>query len=152
MAKIYPRNPNTQCTVCRKLIYRRPIEIRSGNVFCSHACRAKFQSKEHPCVVCGTLILASANKKTCSRACANVHRTGIRYSLGRPHDKVQNQRLLKSRLIKLRGRLCERCGFPKTKILHVHQKDRNRTHNNLENLELICPNCHAEEHYLENAG
>ncbi|MBI2551090.1 HNH endonuclease [Candidatus Uhrbacteria bacterium] len=31
----------------------------------------------------------------------------------------------------------------------MHHKDRNREHNQLENLELICPNCHYEEHFLE---
>jgi hypothetical protein len=31
----------------------------------------------------------------------------------------------------------------------VHHRDRNRTHNDEENLELLCPNCHYEEHYLE---
>ncbi|MBI3573571.1 hypothetical protein HY090_00790 [Candidatus Kaiserbacteria bacterium] len=31
----------------------------------------------------------------------------------------------------------------------MHHKDRNRNNNSLGNLELICPNCHYEEHYLE---
>lgn len=89
------------------------------------------------------------NKKTCSRACANKHRKGIRYKMGRPHDKVVYQQGLKIRLLQQQGDKCGRCKYSNTKILVVHHKDRNRTHNDLDNLELICPNCHYEEHYLE---
>ena len=108
------------------------------------ACR-----KEAPCVVCGKLILAGLNKKTCSRSCANTSREGIKYKINRPRDKVVSQRALKVRLIEVRGIQCGRCGYSKIEILHVHHKDRNRGNNNLDNLELICPNCHYEEHYLE---
>jgi len=48
-----------------------------------------------------------------------------------------------------RGTKCERCGYKKYEILHVHHKNRNRNDNSMENLEIICPNCHYEEHYLE---
>jgi len=68
-----------------------------------------------------------------------------------PKDKVQYQRGLKLRLLKLSGTLCERCGYSKYEILNVHHKDRDRKHNELKNLELLCPNCHAEEHYMENS-
>ena len=153
MSERYKRNPNTQCLVCKKLIYRRPVEMRNNNarLFCGLACYGVANRKEKPCVICGKLILASANKKTCSRACANKNRAGIKYRIGRPRDKVKDQRSIKLRLIAERGKKCERCGFAKLEILHVHHKDRNRAHNELSNLELICPNCHATEHYLENS-
>ena len=66
-----------------------------------------------------------------------------------PKDKVKTQGLLKIRLLKIRGNKCERCGFGKYEILQIHHKDKNRNNNDLDNLELICPNCHSEEHYLE---
>ena len=151
MTEQYKRNPNTQCTVCGNPIYRRPVQLNTsqGRAFCGQACYGISNRKEVPCVVCGTPILAGAHKKTCSRACANKNRIGIKYGLGSPRDKVKDQRSVKLRLIAERGKKCERCGFAKLEILHVHHKDRNRTHNELKNLELICPNCHAEEHYLE---
>lgn len=50
-------------------------------------------------------------------------------------------------LIELRGHKCERCGnthWLNEKIkLQVHHKDGDRTNNLLENLELLCLNCHA---------
>ncbi len=149
MSDPYRRRPNSLCSVCGTPIYRRPIELRRGRVFCSQACYGKGIRKETPCVICGTLILASANKKTCSRACANTHRAGIKYGIGSSRDKVKSQRALKWRLLAERGQKCERCGYVKIEILEVHHKDRNRDNNDLSNLALVCPNCHAEEHYLE---
>ncbi len=100
-------------------------------------------------MICGKPILASANKKTCSRGCANKHRAGIKYKINRPRDKVKHYKSIKIRLLKMRGKNCERCGFGKYEILQIHHKDKNKTNNNFDNLELICPNCHSEEHYLE---
>jgi hypothetical protein len=94
------------------------------------------------------MLLASLNKKTCSRACSNILRTGIKYHQGRPRDKVVSQQALKVRLSLARGKVCERCSYDKYEILQVHHKDRNRNNNELENLELICPNCHYEDHFL----
>jgi hypothetical protein len=145
----YKRKPNTKCSICGKEIYRRPFQIKGGQVFCGLVCRGISDRKEIPCSVCGKLILSGLNKKTCSRACANIQRTGIKYHLGSPRDKVKYQKGLKLRLLKKRGRKCERCDYDKYEILQVHHKDRNRKNNDLKNLELICPNCHYEEHFLK---
>ncbi|MEK7613378.1 MAG: HNH endonuclease [Patescibacteria group bacterium] len=145
----YKRNPNIGCSVCGTKIYRRPSEIKRGRVFCGQKCYAQAQRKEKPCVICEKPILAQLHKKTCSRSCANKNRAGIKYHIGRPKDKVATQRALKIRLLQLRGVECERCQYSRKEILHVHHKDRDRSNNDLLNLELICPNCHYEEHYLE---
>ena len=147
----YKRNPNVDCRACGTPVYRRPVELEKnqGRAFCSQTCYGLFSRKETPCVVCKKPILAGAHKKTCSRACANKNRVGIRYKQGSPHDKVKDQRALKLRLIQERGKRCERCQYDKVEILHVHHKNRDRNNNELNNLELICPNCHYEEHYLE---
>lgn len=147
----YRRHPNTVCAICGKRIYRRPSEIKrnQGRVYCTLNCYGLACRKEKPCVVCGKLILAKYNKKTCSRSCANKHRSGIKYNYNRPKDKVHSYKQLKLRLLKSRGNVCQRCGYSKYEILQVHHKDRNALNNELNNLELICPNCHFEEHYLE---
>lgn len=50
-------------------------------------------------------------------------------------------------LVALRGHKCEKCGFPtwfnEPIPLEVHHKDGDHLNNELENLELLCPNCHA---------
>lgn len=145
------RKPNLECFLCKKHVYRRPFQIQNngGKGFCSRQCFGIFCRKEKQCKECGVGILAGQNKQTCSRACANKYRRGIKYKIGSPRDKVKDQRSIKIRLIAERGMKCERCGYAKLEILHVHHRDRNKHNNDFANLELICPNCHYEEHYLE---
>jgi hypothetical protein len=147
---LYERHPNTNCIVCDRAIYRKPSQIKRNNnrVFCSILCYGTANRKEKPCAICGKMILSGLNKKTCSRSCANIQRAGIKYTGARPRDKVKYQRGLKIRLAAERGQKCERCNYSKYEILQVHHKDRNRDNNSLENLQLICPNCHYEEHYF----
>jgi hypothetical protein len=147
----YKRNPNIKCFVCKSPIYRRPAEIEKNmaRVFCSTKCYGLSLRKESPCVICGKLILAGLNKKTCSRSCSNKYRIGIKYKIGRPKDTARIFRIIKLRLFDERGKKCERCGYNRHEILQVHHKNRKRTDNNSDNLEIICPNCHYEEHYLE---
>ena len=71
------------------------------------------------------------------------------YKLHEPRkDIVKSQKALKLRLLEARGRKCERCSYEKFEILQVHHRNRNRKDNAIDNLELICPNCHYEEHFL----
>lgn len=151
MAENYKRNPNTFCIICKKPIYRRPVQLKrnKGNAFCSMSCYGTSCRKETPCVICGKLILAGLHKKTCSRGCSNKHRAGIKYKQNSPRDKVKNYQALKIRLLKRDGKSCVGCGYNKQEILQVHHKDKDRSNNDLDNLELICPNCHFEKHYLE---
>lgn len=45
---------------------------------------------------------------------------------------------------------CGRCGFDAIPdILVVHHHDHNRSNNKPDNLEVLCPNCHAIEHYAQ---
>jgi hypothetical protein len=147
----YKRKPNIRCAVCGKATYRRPgvLALNNGKAYCGQSCYGKACRKEIKCIVCGTLILAGANKKTCSRACANTNRAGIQYTGRQPKDIVVTLRRLKLRVLQNRGSHCERCGFSLTAILQVHHKDRNHSNNALNNLELLCPNCHATEHYAK---
>lgn len=149
MPERYSRKPNSYCVTCRIAIYRRPSEIQSGKVFCSSECNGKANRKVNYCLICSAPILAHQNKKTCSRSCANRHRAGLRYRIGRPKDKAKTFRAIKLKLLAARGAYCERCEYAIAQVLHVHHKDRNRENNNQGNLEILCPNCHYEEHYLE---
>jgi len=150
--ELYIRKPNTICQICHKKIYRRPGQIKNGTVFCSQKCYGIYCRKEIPCLVCGVPILSDLNKKTCSRKCANIYRTGINYKIGRPKDLAKKARSLKIKLFKKRGVVCERCGYSNQSILQIHHKNRKRNDNKEENLEILCPNCHYEEHILKNRG
>lgn len=154
MPEQYIRKPNTKCAVCGTLVYRRPSTLvqSEGKAYCSSACYGIACRKEKPCVVCGRPILSSKNRKTCSRACSNTNRLGTKYKIGSPNDKVKSNRLLKTRLLRHRSKVCERCGYGKIKILQVHHKDWDSKNNTFKNLELLCPNCHCEEHIINYNG
>jgi 5-methylcytosine-specific restriction endonuclease McrA len=48
---------------------------------------------------------------------------------------------------------CNRCGYCEyVGILKVHHRDRNRHNNDLENLEILCPNCHDLDHFFYRDG
>ena len=147
------RAPNCTCKTCGKMIYRRPFEIEKGPVYCSQACFGVACQKVAICPVCGKDFLSRNNRKTCSHACANTRRTGIGYKQAeRPlKDLVKDARALKKRLIDCRGPKCQRCDYSDVNILVVHHIIRRADGgtNDLGNLELVCPNCHAEIHFYE---
>lgn len=55
---------------------------------------------------------------------------------------------IKKNLIQIRGHECEQCHntvWNNVPIpLQLHHKDGNRANNELDNLQLLCPNCHAQ--------
>lgn len=65
------------------------------------------------------------------------------------HLKLENTWRLRNRLIRERVKehQCEKCGNTEWLgdpiPLELHHKDGDRTNNRLENLELVCPNCHT---------
>lgn len=65
------------------------------------------------------------------------------------HLKLENTWRLRNRLIRegLKAHRCEKCGniewMGQPIPLELHHKDGDRTNHRLENLELLCPNCHA---------
>lgn len=55
---------------------------------------------------------------------------------------------IKKNLIQLRGHKCEKCGLSEWRnqpiSLELHHIDGDRCNNELENLQLLCPNCHSQ--------
>lgn len=71
-------------------------------------------------------------------------------ALIKPEDAASKYR---ATALSVKEQKCERCGYNKfPEILVVHHKDRNRKNGGKENLELLCPNCHEEEHLLNGDG
>ena len=140
------RKPNCICVLCKKEVYRRPIQIKTGNVYCSSKCCGQHQRKSHTCRICDKEYIG--NKKTCSRACANIARAGIRYTGEGKNDKAKIGTLLKEKIAKKCGGICERCGETNYAILQIHhKKERHRGGTDApSNLELLCPNCHTTHH------
>lgn len=98
---------------------------------------------ERKCLCCGTLFRteerASNEQVTCSRACSNTYfRT-----------KESSPSSYRSRALKHYGSKCSVCGFSNILALEVHHIDKNRDNNSIENLKVLCANCHRITHGSE---
>ncbi len=146
----YTRKPNCTCKECNKEIYRRPAQIAKGDVFCSIKCASIRQFKPKICPICNNEFSSRRNAKTCSRICSNKSRTGISYKVGQPNNKATKSQRLKVKLLKLYPPKCNRCPFDLVAVLQVHHilERCNGGTDELNNLELLCPNCHTTHHYL----
>ena len=121
---IMPLEPNVKCALCNKLFHLSESKIeksKSGLYFC---CR------EH--------------KDSAQRIGGIKEIMPPHYGTGTPENTYR--RKVFSIMAKLRQ--CERCGFDKNvAAIVVHHKDRNRKNDADDNLEVLCANCHAIEHW-----
>ena len=47
-------------------------------------------------------------------------------------------------------KVCQECGWKEyPEVLVVHHMDLNHDNNRIDNLQVLCPNCHAVTHLLE---
>jgi len=99
------------------------------------------------CLNCGaefhTEPRSTKEQVTCSRACSNTYfRSGPDH--GNYIDGVSSYR--KKALLHY-GEVCMKCGYSNARVLEVHHKNKNREDNSIDNLEVLCANCHTLEHY-----
>lgn len=65
-----------------------------------------------------------------------------------PFQNISNRQELKRRLLLIRKECCEKCQWSEKRLdgktpLQIHHIDGNSKNNILENLLLLCPNCHS---------
>ena len=153
----------TQCKHCKNKFQVLEKELNRGNgKFCSLSCSSKHQKRQSKKVQCTCYFCNESfyrvpsklkNSKSglyfCSRTCKdNAQRlhSGIiplqpsHYNNG---HHIRYRRLAFDNL----PHLCALCGYSDNpEILEVHHKDCNRKNNSLDNLQILCPNCHAVYH------
>lgn len=134
----------SNCQVCGKQFDHISSRCNSAK-YCSRECYYQSLkgsgSKKFTCAHCGLDFFDSPSKKRkfCSKSCINK---STKKNWKASFTTVRKM-LLRRGMIER----CERCGYDEHKqILGVHHKDRNRANNELENLEILCPNCHSIEH------
>lgn len=75
------------------------------------------------------------------------NRENYDYSSFEKNSYKKNGSSILAPLVKLRGRKCESCGLTewmeKPINLEVHHINGDRSDNRLENLQILCPNCHS---------
>lgn len=125
-------------TICRNALYGY-----------NHSCPQCINTKiELTCDFCGKSFLRNpsalqtkSNFHYCSRECGNRHKNQLRKESGE-WDDSGNYRL---RAFEEYEHKCIVCGWNEDeRILEVHHKDENRKNNNIDNLCILCPNCHRK--------
>jgi len=150
------------------------------------------EKKKRYCLQCGKELKYGQKEFCCSSCAAKYNNKGkklseetkqkIAQTLQKKYSTEEKKILLKSdnyTTYKLKDSLfrkglkeykCEICGLSewmgKEIVLHLHHKDGNKFNNNIENLQILCPNCHSQtdnycdknrkgkkvEHFCKNCG
>ena len=146
--------------------------LNYGDKFCSSSCSATYNNKIRPkkeysknknesinkrkrenyrlrknkvCVNCNTI----TTNKYCGSKCQNEYRIKLVFDKIKNGDITLNSRQYKKYLIDKYGNKCMECGWDKVnpvtgKVpIELEHIDGNSTNNKLENLKLLCPNCHS---------
>lgn len=156
-AKAKRRGAYFICETCKEEFYAYPSYIRrlakkdKHPRFCSMACYDKTGEKnpfygKHP------------SKEAIVKMVSHPNRPRFGRGEDNPNFSRYGEEFVGSSLLWWRDKLfdeighCERCGFSDERALTVHHRDRNRKHNTRENLELLCWNCHAIDHWEHKDG
>jgi hypothetical protein len=107
----------------------------------------KREKKEKRCLNCGSLI---PNRNVyCNNKCQGEYSTKITFTKIENGDTSFSTDTYKKYLINKFGNKCMKCGWneinPTTGLvpIQLEHKDGNSENNNLDNLELLCPNHHS---------
>ena len=154
------------CSNCGKKVSKKPAHIKNsktGLFFCGKACKNDAQYNKHMfqrtkqlnCYKCGELVDADyrASRKLCNK-CKPLKNTKLKPSdindvlSGKIVIKYNNS--IRRYLISsgIRSNKCEECGITswnrKPLTIQIHHEDGNRYNNKIENLKMLCPNCHTQ--------
>jgi HNH endonuclease len=131
----------------------------SKGLYCSRSCAAKVNNHRRKrtdrlCAYCaGTLTYSQ--KKYCSKSCCAKHKSDTRYVdwlAGNDSGSDSNRLLsasIRKRLITNAGNKCSKCGWSEKNpviqkvILTVDHIDGDWTNNRVDNLQVLCYNCHT---------
>ena len=142
---------------CKCLYCGADIKTKYKHKFCSSSCSALHNNpkkeRKYKCLKCGKPLCRKG--KYCSQQCHNewIREQYIQKVLNNETDGCIGK--LKGLSAHIRNFLldkyqntCQKCGcnlinpYSNTSILEVHHIDGNCTNNKLDNLQLLCPNCH----------
>ena len=114
-------------------------------------------SKQLVCLNCGK-VLTNQQKKYCSIECQQEYQkqlhieqwqNGVEEGIKKSGKSFKTSDTVRNYLLEKVNYKCEICGWgEKNPItgkvpLEIHHKDGNRNNNIEENLQVLCPNCHA---------
>jgi len=168
--------PIRNCLYCNKLFDAPQRDITRGNgKYCSRKCSGNYKSSlpskapiiELTCAYCNSTFtkpsryVRKANSRSglrfCNRKCKELGQRldggNIKAIQPSHFGTGTGEHHYRAKALNAFPNKCNRCGYDELiGILVVHHKDRNRSNSHLSNLEILCPNCHAKEHYINHDG
>tara|TARA_R110002126_G_scaffold1738_3_gene10438 strand:+ start:8026 stop:8499 length:474 start_codon:yes stop_codon:yes gene_type:complete len=124
---------------CIKRLRRKAEEL---NYNFDHLNTITYSTIEKECPVCSEAFTTQEGspkeKSTCSHGCSNVFFK----------KNWSNGSTYRAKALRSYGSLCGNCGESRLHVLQVHHKDGDRQNNEVDNLEVLCANCHLDTHYL----
>lgn len=138
------KSKNINCLNCNIDV---KTTISENKKFCSHSCSASFNNKKrikdkNKCLNCKNEI--SKRQKYCSIKCQHIFVMYKKISENKASSKT-----IKRYLIDLYGDRCMECGWCEiNKVtgkvpIELEHIDGDSENNSLENVKLLCPNCHS---------
>lgn len=140
------------CFNCKK-----PFITKRSNdkIFCGSSCAAKYNNKirgnyKHKyniCLNCKEQI--HGKKNYCSNKCQGEYTRKISFEKIKNGDISQSEKQYKRYLISVYGEKCMECGWDKINPvtgnvpIQIDHIDGHSENNSLNNLKLLCPNCHS---------
>ena len=141
------------CEVCNKNFYARILRGKRAR-FCSRECyKIGITEKiECTCSMCGKKFKRIKSKIEkpkhgflfCSRECKEKAQ-GVDSPIPiKPYHYKDGYTKYRARAFSEYGKKCQMCGYcDDERMLDVHHIDKNRSHNKIENLAVLCVWCHA---------
>lgn len=133
----------------------RPLsydDFKRKKVFCNSSCSATFNNlaKEkkkiyYSCIHCNKLSEQRSGKrnKYCSTKCQQEFQTNLKIV-----ESIASAKTMKKFLISKYGNKCWKCNITEwngtTLVMELEHIDGNSSNNQIENLSLLCPNCHSQ--------
>jgi len=151
------------CPGCKK-IFDLPPHVARVWKHCNHSCASsvslvgilKSPREKRECPVCGTIYTRTekealaGRKATCSKKCGfeATRKSKIINPNGNPRTrKPQRRKAFESR------QKCDHCGYGEIlDLLVIHHVDHDTFNGDPKNILLLCPMCHALEHYRLKTG
>jgi len=152
--KSYNRNNITNnCLYCGNII---ETTVSKNKRFCTKSCSASYNNKKRKkknfCKNCSNLI--NSKNIYCNNTCQNEYQRKQIFKKIESNEfylenKETESKWLKRYLIENDGEKCIKCGWNKINPItgnvpiQINHKDGNMENNILNNVELLCPNCHS---------
>ena len=147
-----------KCDCCNNIFYRQARLYEAKVDGCSSKCLSVLKGTAVlvNCAHCNKQHYKAASKLEnsksglyfCSRECKDNGQKYIKEI--QPSHYGTGESGYRDRALKEYGEFCNRCGYDDNiAAIVVHHIDHSRVNNAIENLEVLCANCHAIEHWGE---